>query len=157
MFHPPSNTVPSTATAAPTTTAAAVERLLCDLGPQLRLGVGRTESTARLATGISEVDRLLGGGFPRGRLSEITGAASSGRTSLALALLARSTRAGEVTAVVDCADAFDPGSAHNAGVLLDRMLWVRTPRTPQALRCAERRAHGRRPAFDGGTDRRGHR
>jgi hypothetical protein len=49
-----------------------------------------------------------------------------------------------VTAVVDCADAFDPSSADSAGVLLDRVLWVRTPRTPQALRCAERllEAHG---------------
>ncbi|MBW2693767.1 MAG: hypothetical protein JRE57_14230, partial [Deltaproteobacteria bacterium] len=69
---------------------------------------------------------------------------SSGRTSLALALLARCTAAGEVTAMVDCADAFDPGSAHSAGVLLDRVLWVRTPHTPQALRCTERllEAHG---------------
>jgi hypothetical protein len=61
-----------------------------------------------------------------------------------MALLARSTSVGEVTAVVDCADAFDPSSADSAGVLLDRVLWVRTPRTPQALRCAERllEAHG---------------
>lgn len=126
------------AAAALPATAAAVEGLLRDLGPQLRRGGAPSESTARLATGIPEIDRLLGGGFPRGRLSEIAGAASSGRTSLALALLARSTGAGELTAVVDCADAFDPSSAHSAGVLLDRVLWVRTPRTPQALRCAER-------------------
>ncbi len=144
MLRPPSDTAPSPATAAPLTTAAAVEGLLRDLGPQLRRGAARAEPTARLATGISEIDRLLEGGFPRGRLSEIAGAASSGRTSLALALLARSTAAGELVAVVDCADAFDPGSAHSAGVLLDRVLWVRTPRTPQALRCAERllEAHG---------------
>ena len=144
MFRPPSDTAPSTAAAASPTTAATVEGLLRDLGSQLRRGGAPAEPPARLATGISEVDRLLGGGFPRGRLSEISGAASSGRTSLALALLARSTGAGEVTAVVDYADAFDPNSADNAGVLLDRVLWVRTPRTPQALRCAERllEAHG---------------
>jgi len=144
VLRPPSDTAPSTAAAAPLTTAAAVEGLLRDLGSQLRRGGARAEPAARLATGISEIDRLLGGGFPRGRLSEIAGSASSGRTSLALALLAHSTGAGEVTAVVDCADAFDPGSAHSAGVLLDRVLWVRTPRTPQALRCAERllEAHG---------------
>ena len=144
MLRPPSDTAPSTATAAPLTTATAVEGLLRDLGPRLRRGVARAEPTARLATGISEIDRLLEGGFPRGRLSEIAGAASSGRTSLALALLACSTAAGELVAVVDCADAFDPGSAHSAGVLLDRVLWVRTPRAPQALRCAERllEAHG---------------
>jgi RecA/RadA recombinase len=144
VFRPLSDTALSTAAVAPTTTAAAVEGLLRDLGPQLRRGGARAESTARLATGIPEIDRLLEGGFPRGRLSEIAGAASSGRTSLALALLAHSTGAGEVTALVDCADAFDPSSAHNAGVLLDRVLWVRTPRIPQALRCAERllEAHG---------------
>jgi RecA/RadA recombinase len=121
-----------------------VEGLLRDLGSQLRRGGAPAESTARLATGLSEIDRLLGGGFPRGRLSEIAGAASSGRTSLALALLARATAAGEVTALVDCADAFDPGSAQRAGVWLDRVLWVRTPHTPQALRCTERLldAHG---------------
>ncbi len=144
MFRPPSDTAPPTAAAASPTTAAAVEGLLRDLGPQLRRGAARAEPTARLATGIPEIDRLLEGGFPRGRLSEIAGAASSGRTSMALALLAHSTATGEVVAVVDCADAFDPGSAHSAGVLLDRVLWVRTPRTPQALRCAERllEAHG---------------
>ena len=144
MLRPPSDTAPPTAAAALPTTAAAVEGLLRDLGPQLRRGGAPAESMARLATGIPEIDRLLGGGFPRGRLSEIAGPASSGRTSLALALLSRCTAAGEVTAVVDCADAFDPGSAHSAGVLLDRVLWVRTPRIPQALRCAERllEAHG---------------
>jgi RecA/RadA recombinase len=115
-----------------------VEGLLRDLGSQLRRGAAPAESTPPLATGIPEIDRLLEGGFPRGRLSEIAGAASSGRTSLALALLARSTGAGEVAAVVDCADAFDPNSADSAGVLLDRVLWVRTPRIPQALRCTER-------------------
>jgi len=138
VFPPCSDTPPSTAGAALPTPAAAVEGLLRDLGSQLRRGGAAAEPRARLATGIAEIDRLLGGGFPRGRLSEIAGAASSGRTSLALALLARCTAAGEVTALVDCADAFDPGSAQRAGVLLDRVLWVRTPRTPQALRCAER-------------------
>lgn len=144
MLRPPSDTAPSTAAAAPLTTAAAVEGLLRDLGPRLRRGAARAEPTARLATGICEIDRLLGGGFPRGRLSEIAGATSSGRTSLALALLARSTAAGEIAAVVDCADAFDPGSADAAGVSLERVLWVRTPRYPQALRCAQRLldAHG---------------
>jgi len=144
VLRPPSDTAPSTAAAALPTTATAVEGLLRDLGPQLRRGGATAESTARLATGIPEIDRLLGGGFPRGRLSEIAGAASSGRTSLALALLAGSTGAGEVAAVVDCADAFDPGSAQSAGVLLDRVLWSCTPRTPQALRFAERllEAHG---------------
>jgi RecA/RadA recombinase len=90
-----------------------------------------------LATGIPDIDRLLGGGFPRGRLSELAGPVSAGRTSLALALLARVTRAGEVTAVVDAADAFDPVSAEATGVLLDRVLWVRAPGLREALRSAQ--------------------
>lgn len=138
MFRPPSDTASPAAAAALPTTAAAVGELLRDLGSQLRRGGVPAEPTAHLATGIAEIDRLLGGGFPRGRLSEIAGAASSGRTSLALALLARSTGAGEVTALIDGADAFDPHSADRAGVLLERVLWVRTSRTRQALRCAER-------------------
>jgi recombination protein RecA len=81
---------------------------------------------------------LLGGGIPGGRLSEIAGPLSSGRTSLALALLARATRAGEITAVVDVADAFDPASAEATGVDLSRVLWVRAPRLREALRSTER-------------------
>jgi RecA/RadA recombinase len=121
-----------------------VEGLLRDLGPRLRRGGATSLPAALLATGISEIDRLLGGGFPRGRLSEIAGATSSGRTSLALALLARATAAGEVVAVVDCADAFDPGSAERAGAALERVLWVRAPRYPRALRAAQclLEAHG---------------
>lgn len=123
----------------------AVEALLSDLGPQLRRGGGSSElPAARLPTGLPDVDRLLGSGFPCGRLSEIAGPASSGRTSLALALLAETTGAGQVAAVVDCADAFDPISARGAGVLLDRVLWVRARRCTEALPSAERllEAHG---------------
>jgi recombination protein RecA len=95
-------------------------------------------------TGIPDLDRLLEGGFPHGRLSEIAGPLSSGRTSLALCLLARATRAGEMVAVVDAADAFDPASAQAAGARLDRVLWARAPGWREALRSAERllEAHG---------------
>jgi hypothetical protein len=80
------------------------------------------------------VDRALGGGFRRGGLGEIAGPDGSGRTSLALALLAAATRAGECSAVVDGCDAFDPTSAEAAGVVLERLLWVRAPRTERPLR-----------------------
>jgi hypothetical protein len=148
VLTPPSKAAHSAtaATSAPPASTA-IEKLLRDLGPQLRRGHsddsvvpeatqgvaperarGRAvaaETQIYLPTGITAVDQLLGGGFPRGRLSEITGPASSGRTSLALALLAQTTRAGETTAVVDASDAFDPASAHSTGTLLDRVLWVR--------------------------------
>lgn len=75
-------------------------------------------------TGVAEVDALTAG-LPRGALTEICGPASSGRTSLLLSLLATATGRGEVCALVDATDAFDPHSAAAAGVELKRLLWVR--------------------------------
>ncbi len=91
----------------------------------------------RHPTGWDEIDRLLGGGLPRGRLCEIAGPASCGRTSLAHALLARTTAAGELACVIDRADAFDPTSARDGGTDLSRVLWARPPGVTEALRCAE--------------------
>ena len=115
----------------------AIQSLLRDLGPSLHRGIGPNVPLTRFPTGLPGIDRLLDGGFPRGRLSEIAGSACCGRTSLALALLARTTAAGEVVALVDGADAFDPPSAAAAGVDLSRVLWVRTPEVPDALRSTE--------------------
>jgi len=118
----------------------AVAKLLRDLGPQLRRGARPepAQSAVAIASGVPALDQLLGGGFPGGRLSEVAGPPSSGRTSLALALLARVTRAGELCALVDVADAFDPASADAAGADLERILWVRAPRLREALRSTER-------------------
>jgi recombination protein RecA len=74
--------------------------------------------------GIDAVDALTGG-LPRGSLTEICGPASSGRTTLLFAALAEATTRGEVCALVDASDCFDPLSAQQAGVELDRVLWVR--------------------------------
>jgi hypothetical protein len=57
---------------------------------------------------------------------------------VAFGLLAELTRAGAYVAWVDLADAFDPPSAEAAGVVLDRVLWARAPKTLAALRCTER-------------------
>lgn len=123
----------------PTVAARAVEELLRDLGPQrLRRGGLVAEPPGRLASGVPELDALLGGGLPRGRLAELCGGASSGRTSLALALLARTTREGRTCAVVDAADGFDPRAAEAAGVVLSRVLWARAPGLRAALRACER-------------------
>jgi hypothetical protein len=104
-------------------------------------------------TGIDEVDELLEGGLPVGAVSELTGPDSSGRTSLALAFLARRTAEGRVCAWVDMHDAFDPESAAANGVALRQVLWVRCreveasakfklrerawPRLDQALRATD--------------------
>jgi recombination protein RecA len=77
------------------------------------------------ATGIAGVDELLGGGLPGGAISEVTGPASSGRTSLALAFVAQRTKEGRACAWVDGCDAFDPESAAANGVRLKQLLWVR--------------------------------
>jgi hypothetical protein len=108
------------------------------LGSWLAEQLAQRQREARLATGLADVDRLLGGGFPRGCLSEITGAPGSGRTSLALTLATAATRAGEVAAWIDAADALDPTSLEAAGVDLGRLLWVRAPGARDALRCTER-------------------
>ena len=64
--------------------------------------------------------------FPRGRISEIYGAASSGRTSLLYSALAQATAVErESCALVDADASFDPASAAAAGVELHRLLWVR--------------------------------
>lgn len=122
---------------APRRSSEAVEALLDELGPWLSRGDVREEPLEPLATGIRALDEKLGGGVPRGQLSEISGPASSGRTSLALALLAGITAQGGVCGVVDLADALDPASAKAAGVLLDNVLWVRPCDLRQALRCSE--------------------
>jgi recA bacterial DNA recombination protein len=111
-----------------------LEALLRDLGSRVRQGPPPEAPRARLPTGLPAIDRLLGGGFPRGGLAEIAGPPSSGRTSLVLALLAGATERGEVAAVVDLADAFDPPSAAASGVDLARILWVRPPDAAAALR-----------------------
>ena len=76
-------------------------------------------------TGIDEIDIRLGGGLLRGAICEVTGPCSSGRTGLLLAVLARTTRAGELAAYVDATDCLDQRSAERAGIDLERLLWVR--------------------------------
>jgi hypothetical protein len=77
-----------------------------------------------LPTGVNEIDALVSG-IPRGAITEIVGAISSGRTSLLLSALAVATRQEETCALVDCNDTFDLFSAKIAQVDLDRVLWVR--------------------------------
>src|SRR5271169_2229804 len=77
-----------------------------------------------VSSGIPQLD-LLTGGLARGCLTEICGSASSGRTSVLLFALARATQRGEVCALVDSSDAFDPASAVAAGMVMSRLLWVR--------------------------------
>jgi hypothetical protein len=67
----------------------------------------------------------VGLSLTRGTVVEIVGSASSGRTSILLNLISKLTQEGEVCAVVDSANSFDPRSAMLSGVVLENLLWVR--------------------------------
>jgi hypothetical protein len=116
-------------------TKAALEDLLREMrlqaaAPPLR---GEDRRLSPLPSGLPAIDRALGGGFPRGQLSEIHGPASSGRTGMALALLSGLTRGGGLAAWVDPADRLDPESARSAGADLSRVLWLRGRELGEAL------------------------
>jgi hypothetical protein len=89
-----------------------------------------------VSTGIPEMDALVGG-FPRGAMTEICGAACSGRTSLLLSALASRTAEGEACALVDARDSFDPLTGNAAGIALKKLLWVRCQNIDQSLRATD--------------------
>jgi hypothetical protein len=88
-------------------------------------------------TAVPALDRLLEGGLPRGQLVELIGSRTSGRFSMLLGALAAATSVGEVAALVDLGDGLDPESAQDAGIDLERLLWVRPPTLKKALAAAE--------------------
>jgi recombination protein RecA len=83
------------------------------------------DEAASAASGVFPLDARLGGGFPRGQLSEVVGPRSSGRTSIMLQTAAAATGRGELVALVDVLDMLDVESAVASGVDLDRLLWIR--------------------------------
>ena len=95
---------------------------LAGMTPASQLAVRPTPQM--VSSGVREIDTLTGG-LPRGCLTEVSGPASSGRTSILLAALAAATQRQEVCALVDISDAFNPHSAAAAGVNFERLLWVR--------------------------------
>jgi hypothetical protein len=101
--------------------ARQLDRTLTTALPQ----IDPRDDHALAPSGISALDARLGGGFPRGQLSELVGPRSSGRTSLLLQMMAAATARGELVALVDGLDMFDVESAAAAGVDLDRLLWIR--------------------------------
>jgi RecA DNA recombination protein len=83
-----------------------------------------TRKDRRLSSGLAPLDALIDGGIPRGRISEITGRAGSGKTSIAASFVSFATHRGEVAAWLDASGSFDPESMAAAGVDLRRMLWA---------------------------------
>ncbi|HEY8549267.1 MAG TPA: hypothetical protein VIL35_04865, partial [Vicinamibacterales bacterium] len=90
-----------------------------------------------VSTGLPALDDRIGGGWPLGETSEIIGPPSSGRTAVLCASLAAATQRGELAALVDTGDTFDPPTAAAAAVDLDRLLWARgdagDPHGPRAI------------------------
>lgn len=103
----------------------------------VRLGSTRPEAVARLSTGLEALDAALDGGLPHGRITELAGARSTGRTALACRIAASATRAGETIAWIDPEDGLDPEGATGAGIVLERMLWVRPRSVDEALQAAD--------------------
>ena len=86
-----------------------------------------------LSSGLAPIDRILGAGIVRGRISEIVGPIGAGKTSLAACFVASATRGGEAAAWIDSAGSFDPVTVAAAGADLTRVLWS-SPRVDRAPR-----------------------
>jgi recombination protein RecA len=103
-------------------------------GSVLQLGSRNVLPVAVISTGAISVDAALGvGGFPRGRVIEVFGPESSGKTTLALHVIAEAQAAGGAAAFVDAEHALDPGYARNLGVNIDELLVSQPDYGEQAL------------------------
>src|ERR671934_301582 len=108
-------------------------------GSVMRLGSGRPlEEIAVIPTGALSLDVALGvGGLPRGRVTEIYGPESSGKTTLALHVIAEAQRQGGYAAFIDAEHALDAQYAKALGVNIDELLISQPDTGEQALEIAE--------------------
>jgi recombination protein RecA len=104
----------------------------------MRLGDRAALAVEVIPTGSVALDLALGvGGVPRGRITEIYGPESSGKTTLCYHIVANAQRAGGVAAFIDAEHALDPGYARNVGVNVDELLVSQPDTGEQALEIAE--------------------
>ena len=108
-------------------------------GSVMRLGAGGPlEEVAVIPTGALSLDAALGiGGLPRGRVVEIYGPESSGKTTLALHVIAEAQHLGGIAAFIDAEHALDPIYARKLGVNIDELLISQPDTGEQALEIAE--------------------
>ena len=107
-------------------------------GSIMRLGDEQAVEVATVSTGSLGLDIALGlGGVPRGRVVEIYGPESSGKTTLALHIIAESQKAGGTCAFIDAEHALDPVYARKLGVNLDDLLISQPDTGEQALEIAD--------------------
>jgi len=103
-------------------------------GSIMRLGESPVQQVETISSGSLGLDIALGiGGLPRGRVVEIFGPESSGKTTLALHAIAEAQKAGGICAFVDAEHALDPVYAHKLGVDIDAMLISQPDTGEQAL------------------------
>ena len=104
----------------------------------MRLGDREIEDIAVISTGALSLDLALGvGGLPRGRVVECYGQESSGKTTLALHVVANAQKAGGVAAFIDAEHALDPGYAKKIGVDLDNLIVAQPNSGEEALTICE--------------------
>ena len=107
-------------------------------GAIMRLGQNAVTAIANISTGSISIDHALGiGGVPRGRVVEIFGPEASGKTTLALQVIAQAQRNGGSAAFVDAEHALDPTYARKLGVDLDNLLVSQPDNGEQALEIVE--------------------
>ena len=103
-------------------------------GTVLRLGANNVVPVSVISSGCLSIDAALGvGGFPRGRVVEIFGPESSGKTTLALQLIAQAQKNGGVVAFIDAEHALDSNYARKLGVDIDNLLISQPDTGEQAL------------------------
>jgi recombination protein RecA len=107
-------------------------------GSIMRMGEREHMQVSVIPTGSLSIDLALGiGGVPRGRVVEIFGAESSGKTTIAMHIMAEAQRAGGIAALIDAEHAFDPTYGANMGLNLDELLISQSATGEQALEIAD--------------------
>ena len=107
-------------------------------GSIMKLGDRPDENYDAISTGSISLDTALGiGGFPKGRIIEIYGPESSGKTTLAIHAIAESQKKGGIAAFIDAEHAFDPVYARKLGVDIDNLLVSQPDNSEQALEIAD--------------------
>lgn len=107
-------------------------------GSIMRMGDKVVEDIPAISTGSLGLDAALGvGGFPKGRIIEIYGPESSGKTTLAIHAIAEAQKSGGIAAMIDAEHAFDPYYAQKLGVDIDDLLISQPDNGEQALEIAD--------------------
>ncbi|MDR2293003.1 MAG: recombinase RecA [Prevotellaceae bacterium] len=107
-------------------------------GTIMKMGDKPVADVSVISSGSISLDHALGiGGFPRGRVVEIFGPESSGKTTLAIHVIAEAQKAGGIAAIIDAEHAFDRNYAEKLGVKVDTLLISQPDNGEQALEVAD--------------------